>query len=86
MKMTSPGLAQNVIEKAIAFVRTNGVLMRCIDISRRKAYATICKPTDEFLARLRKDHVEARDFGDEMLCALSGETTSRMWLTPLTMR
>jgi uncharacterized protein GlcG (DUF336 family) len=97
METMSLGLAQKVIEGAIAkvskdcdrpvcvsvcdrfgfqiaFVRMDGAPVRCIDISRRKAYTAVWMgmPTDEFLARLQKDHVEARDFGDEMLCALPG--------------
>lgn len=58
----------------VAFARMDGAPVRSIDISRRKAYTAIWMgvPTDEFLARLHKDKVEAIDFGDETLCALPG--------------
>ncbi len=58
----------------IAFARMNGAPVRSIDISRRKAYTAIWMgvSTDEFAARLHRDQVEARAFGDENICALPG--------------
>jgi uncharacterized protein GlcG (DUF336 family) len=58
----------------VAFARMDGAPMRSIEISRRKAFTAIWMgvPTDAFVARLHKDQVEARDFGDATLCGLPG--------------
>ena len=58
----------------VAFGRMNGSPLRSIEISRRKAYTAVRMgvSTDAFLARLRKDQIEASYFCDDQLTALPG--------------
>lgn len=58
----------------VAFARMNGAPLRSIEISRRKAFTAIWMgvPTNEFASRLRKDQIQAGDFGDKTLCGLPG--------------
>lgn len=58
----------------VAFGRMEAAPLRSIEISRRKAYTAvrIGASTDVFLARLRKDQIEASYFGDDQLTALPG--------------
>ena len=53
----------------IAFARMDGAPIRSIEISRRKAFTSVRMgvSTEAFLARIRKDNIEASWFGDEML-------------------
>jgi glc operon protein GlcG len=58
----------------VAFFRMDGAPVRSIEISQRKAYtaARMGVSTDEFLARLHREQIEASDFGDDRLTALPG--------------
>jgi glc operon protein GlcG len=52
----------------VAFCRVDGAPLRSIQISQNKAYAAVRMgvPTDQFLARLRKDQLQASDFGENL--------------------
>lgn len=52
----------------VAFCRMDGAPLRSIQISQNKAYTAVRMgvPTDKFLARLRKDQLQASDFGENL--------------------
>jgi uncharacterized protein GlcG (DUF336 family) len=58
----------------LAFARMDGAPLRSIAISQGKAYSAVRMGvnTDAFLARLRRENIEARYFCDEGLTALPG--------------
>lgn len=53
----------------VAFARMDGAPIRSIEISRRKAFTSVRMgvSTEAFLARIRKDNIDASWFGDDML-------------------
>jgi len=57
----------------LAFVRMDGAPIRSIQISQNKAFTAVRMgvPTDKFMDRLQKDHLEASYFG-ESLTPLAG--------------
>ena len=52
-----------------AFARMDGAPVRSIEIAQRKAFTAVRMgvSTEAFLARIRKDNIEASYFGDDML-------------------
>ncbi|RAI30501.1 heme-binding protein [Rhodoplanes serenus] len=64
----------DAVGNLIAFARADGAPPRSIQLAQDKAYtaARMGTDTDAFHARLKREEVQARDFGDARLTALLG--------------
>jgi glc operon protein GlcG len=65
----------------LAFFRQEGAPIRSIQISQRKAFTAVRMgvSTEAFLERIRKDNLEARWFGDDLIALPGGNVLKNGW-------